>query len=107
MCRKDNDGLGFNSRSDILADALQLRIDWVINVIHDVRSTMGKAVMGGQNEKRRQRSKKAQVIGDGERTYKKTGVLAGIIVVVEILAALLSIGKSKGTIDDLSIWSRK
>ena len=47
MCRKDNDGLGFDSRSDILADALQLRIDWMVNVIHDVRSTMGKAVMRG------------------------------------------------------------
>ena len=40
---------------------------------------------------RRQRSNRAQVAGDRERTYKKTGVLAAINVVVEMLAALLNI----------------
>ena len=58
---------------------------------------MGKAVMGGQKEMRCQRSNRAKVTGDGERTYKKTGVLAAMTVIVDMLAALLCVSESKGT----------
>lgn len=41
-------------------------------------------------------------MGDGERTHKKTGVLAAISFVVEMLTALLSIGESARRLFDQS-----